>query len=225
MLNNYIKYNNNSCYIDSVIIALFHNHTTDLFKYFVIKNNKLLNDIVLKLHISKTNFNLNNLRQIFYKKTNNINWLYEQQDVADTIDILLKILNIKETLLFNNNLYFFNFLNILSYKNNLEKKINKIIFIKYKFLFINIIRNNNGKKDYSIFNFKEKINNLNCISIIIHNGNNISSGHFTTVFKHYNKNLWYLYDDLKTKYEKIYDIYNWDNKYILKNLCALVYSS
>lgn len=225
MLNNYIKYNNNSCYIDSVIIALFHNHTTDLFKYFVIKNNKLLNNIILKLHISKTNFNLNDLRQLFYKKTNNINWLYEQQDVADTVDILLKILNIKETLSFNNNLYFFNFLNILPYKNNLEKKINKIIFIKYKFLFINIIRNNNGKKDYSIFNFKEKINNLKCISIILHNGNNISCGHFTTIFKHHNRDLWYHYDDLKINYEKIYDIYNWNNKYILKNLCALVYSA
>lgn len=225
MLNSYLLYENNSCYIDSVFIAIFHNPYSEISKYMISKNNKIINNLILDLHNNKDFMKITILRKYFYDKTKNKEWLYDQQDPMDVIDILIKLLNINETLILNTELKYFNFIYILP---NQTKKIikffNKIIFIKYKFLFINIIRNNNGVKNEDIAIPCENIGDLHCSSIIIHHGSSVSSGHFTCIFKKYKTNKWFHYDDLNTKYEEVDDIYNWKNKYILKNSCSFIYT-
>jgi hypothetical protein len=189
------------------------------------RNNKLINNLILNLHNNKKFMKLTSLREYIYNKTKNKEWLNEQQDPMDVIDILIKLLNINKTIILNTQLVYFNFIYLLPNQiKNLNKIFNKIIFIKYKFLFINIIRNNNGIKNEDIIIPYENLGDLRCSSIIIHHGSSVSDGHFTCVFKKYKTNKWFHYDDLNTKYEEIEDIYNWKNKYILKNLCCLLYT-
>lgn len=70
-------------------------------------------------------------------------------------------------------------------------------------------------------------NNLRCVSILVHSGKNIASGHYTCVFKSHKDKAWYMYDDMETSFKKIGDTFNsvleYENGFVQKNMVGCLY--
>jgi ubiquitin C-terminal hydrolase len=84
-------------------------------------------------------------------------------------------------------------------------------------------KNKNSNKSMAKVITPEYINinkKLELISIIIHHGNSINSGHYTCLIKQ--KSKWYHFDDMKTDFDYIGDFEDIDDN-VFKNLVSLIY--
>jgi hypothetical protein len=162
----YLFWKNNSCFIDSILVALFHNKNKFFLNSPLINyNNNKLNDIVhsikddlIKIYdiISNRKIynNCNLLRKklnIFYKKLIkynpkiniidiNENWINSQLDIFDLFDLFEYIFNIPNNLKFkeSNNINYSNFI----FNIPIDLLINKNkVFIKKIFPSYNIKNN------------------------------------------------------------------------------------
>jgi hypothetical protein len=116
-----------------------------------------------------------------------------------------------------------------NFTNNNNRNINKTKeYLKSKGLFINIrrgyIEDHIEEKSFTSVYPSEfiKINNdtLYLMSMIIHYGDNIHSGHYISYIKH--NDSWYIYDDTKDDLEYVGDFKN-INKEIYNNVVSFVY--
>jgi len=118
------------------------------------------------------------------------------------------------------------FINNITHK----KTITKRSYLESTGLFVNIMR---GYKGIAVGNTKSTArvitpetitlaNNkvLNLVSIIVHHGRSIGSGHYTCIAKH--GTAWYNFDDLKDNYEYIGKFENISEN-VFKNQVALIY--
>jgi hypothetical protein len=152
----------------------------------------------------------------------------------DPVDVLFndcKITNFE--LLKGNDIYLKDYVPkyIDKFTNNSNKERNIIkIYTKSDGMFININRgyvdadNGNQKKSFTIVIPEETLKigrkQLSLISIIIHKGRTVHSGHYVCYFKKEDK--WFLFDDMKTNFEYIGDFINIE-KNIYKNAVSFVY--
>ncbi len=131
----------------------------------------------------------------------------------------------------NKIVYIKNYIPLLSETYDLDNgskytKTTKII--NANVLFINVSRNylNIEKIKTPVIpqEYIELSQKLNCVSILLHHGNNTKTGHYTCMFKYYKK--WYHYDDLNNDYKYIGnfdDMLSWNNNYVTKNLVGCFY--
>jgi hypothetical protein len=163
----HLFWNNNSCYIDSFLVALFHNKNKFFLNYplIIYKNSKLnflVDSINYQLNIlydiisnRKKNNNCNLLRKninLFYKKITKINsnikiidknenWTNSQLDIFDLFNLFQHIYNFPNNLKFKegNNINYSSFI----FNIPIDLLINKnIIYIKKIFPSYNIKNNN-----------------------------------------------------------------------------------
>jgi hypothetical protein len=134
----HLFWENNSCYIDSILIALFHNKNIDILKYplIIYKNDKLnlltkkinnelinLFEIIYKRKKHNTCSILRNTINNFYNKlikfnpdkqiiNKNENWTNSQLDIFDFLNLFQNIYNIPDDLKFKegNNTNYSNFI-------------------------------------------------------------------------------------------------------------------
>jgi hypothetical protein len=242
------KNENNSCYINSLLIVLLKNKS--FFSKISINDYgnsqlKIIGNQIKKSLNKKTKSNLRLLLNNYYeilktiKKINiidiNDNWINTPNDVFDFLDFLKIIFNIPSNttkFIENNKINYTDFSIILPYDFS-----SSIIYIKneiYKYLkadklFIKFYRNiGTSKLNTIIVPLKsiKLIENdflLHLTALIIHYGNNFY-GHYITLYKD-KDNKWYEFDDMKSKvikigsFNKICDNYNY-----LSNIVALVYN-
>ena len=117
------------------------------------------------------------------------------------------------------------FINNITHK----KTITTRTYLESTGLFVNIMRGYKGTRGeakstaHVITPETIKLANnkvLNLVSIIVHHGRSIGSGHYTCLIKH--ANAWYKFDDLKDNYEYIGTFKNISEN-VFKNQVALIY--
>jgi ubiquitin C-terminal hydrolase len=241
-----LKNENNSCYINSLLVVLFLNK--DFFSKASVNDYgnsqlKVIGNNIKKClnRKCKNNFRvlLNNYYNILktIKKINiidvNDNWINTPNDVFDFLDFLKIIFNVPNTTKFieNNKINYTDFSIILPYDFTssiiyIKNEINN--YLKANYLFIKFYRNIGTSKLNTIIipaksiKLKENKFLLYLNSLIIHYGDN-NHGHYITIYK--NKNKWYEFDDMKSKPVLIGSFNNICNNYnYLSNIVALVYS-
>ena len=270
----HLQYDNNSCYIDTTISSLFTVTKEWLTKN--IFNNKpnhekhpKLQEIAAQikkelLRISQGGQNACSTLRSMFKKFDKIyareynveletfNWLDEQQEPRDVLNMLLRVFEIKPDVKVGINgrkdLLFFN--SVIVPSGDLYRAKDKInitladYFSIYKdattttykdanILCINVDRNYKNQKVKTPFTFKKTIQSTNgtqlaLTAIIIHRGHSASSGHYTCFLKANASNSWHHHDDMNEHEERIgtfQDLLEYDDGIVTKNCVLLVYSS
>lgn len=239
-----LKNENNSCYINSLLVALFRNKKIKVpINDFDNSQLNFLGNEIKKCLNRKCKNNLRLLLNNYYnilktiKKINiidtNDNWINTPNDVFDFLDFLKIIFIFPNNTKFieNNKINYTDFSIILPYDFSssviyIKNELNK--YLKADKLFIKFYRNIGTSKLNTIIipvkSIKLKENNflLYLTALIIHYGDN-NFGHYITLYK--NNNKWYEFDDMKSKpiyigsFKKICE-----NSNYLSNIVALIYS-
>ena len=260
---------NNSCYIDAVLVALLypiltHGCTLTWYKYLlkrkidsenaILIRNELLDVLQNIEHISKMedadHKTCTNIRKIFkkyknYNKNHDNEWIRAQQDPVDVIYMLehiFEIPDVNEFDLSNNSKEKSSLIGIqiqpytLKYNDNVlfrqvfpsfkdpDTKI-KRTYVKGSMIYIQINRNfNNDEKIKKEFKPSRKSKLFVLQSIILHIGNQPTSGHYVSVMK-VNSKTWVYYDDLSDKLEYFSDkdLFTYKNGIVLANCTGLLY--
>ena len=266
----HLQHDNNSCYIDTTISSLFTVNKEWLAKN--IFNNKnihskkpQLEEIALRiqkelLRIYQGGQNAcSTLRSLFkkfdraYAREYNVelepfNWLDEQQEPRDVLNMLLRVFEIKPDVKVGINerkdLHFFN--SVIVPSGDLYRTKGDIALADYfpiykdaatttykdaNILCINVDRNYKNKKVKTPIAFKKTIKSTNgtqlaITAIIIHHGHSASSGHYTCFLKE--KTKWYHHDDMnehKVHIGTFQDLLEYNDGIVQNNCVLLVYSS
>lgn len=177
-------------------------------------------------------------------KISNVEWLKTQQDPYDVFIYLTKIFKIQDDIKISIKgktilqTFIFPIINVCDKKKATLNDFfpiyshDNISYISAEYICFNITRNCYiGHKVTTPLLFPEKIKcinsniYLNLHSIIIHNGNQTNTGHYTCVIK--KDNGWYLYDDMNNTMKFISSSFNamtkYNNMYFLKNCSILIY--
>ena len=254
---NKLKYDgSNSCYIDTLLVAFFHLGRENKWALRHIFNKKTLSDSAKELRsaIIQAIYNDNQgtctmVRQVLHKHVPGIEWLHTQNDPVEVVNALLNIFQVpddvtikirknkpqktnimammvpKEALLAHKKLYIQDYFPTNPYTD--------ITVLKAKLLYVAVERNfMDTRKLMSSVVPAETLDmpdkkQLRLWSIVIHNGSNPTSGHYTCLInmqEHGNK--WYYYDDMNEHMSYVADTLNetlLKMPSVLKNCAGFVY--
>jgi SAM-dependent methyltransferase len=114
-----------------------------------------------------------------------------------------------------------------------HKQKQQIVNLESPVLFINVIRSSQTKDDHQNIKLMNQVfpeesvsiagTILNCVSILVHRGNNVTGGHYTCIIKSHTNGKWYHFDDTKDSLEKIGTFEDVLNDFVTCNLTGCLY--
>jgi hypothetical protein len=268
----------NSCYMDSLLTALFSSYATHwVVKRFLTYGKRgirghhakhvlqTLQTLYTQMRLTASGdkdfcvLPLRNALKRYFEESNggmeDVEWTFTQNDPNDVLQALIKILNIKEDVsvtehtpsIIRQKKVMFNAFMIdqgLLYQALNARRVVHVRDVFPKFhvtdktfmtldsikggLYIPILRNwMDERKLKTLVTAPATIMNARLCAILIHNGDEPDSGHYTTVLRH--KKQWVMYDDMtKGGVSHIIgpnmdDLWKYKKRYICKNMAGLLY--
>lgn len=266
----------NSCYIDSLLVALFASYATPwVVKRFlmlcrgvsarggVMSVMQTMRAIYTHMRLKHGDKDLcvmplrNALSRYFNDNDDgmdDIEWTFTQNDPNDVLHALIKILKIKEDVsvtevtpsLTRRKKVMFNSFMIDQGLLHDALKEKRVVHVKDMFpkfpvseksymmldairggLYIPVLRNwMDERKLKTLVTAPVNILNAKLCAIVVHNGSEPDSGHYTTVLRH--KKQWVMYDDMRGGISHVIgpnmeDLWAWRQRYVCRNMAGLLY--
>jgi hypothetical protein len=176
-----------------------------------------------------------------------IEWKRTQQEPRDLIGMMIRVfeipIDVQMTVNGDRRSAAFNSPYIPSADLNAKKRLRvdtyfpvyhdaaTVVYTSAVVIALNVDRNFLGEKQTSIVQFDKDIDmpdakKLSLVSIVIHHGSSVESGHYTAMLK--KNGVWYHYDDVgpdMTRVGSFSDMITWRKGFVGRNCTVLFYSS